>query len=832
MTEMWWISEAAGGSTGSSSGGMRGGREEVPRPSPIKPHDYPPAERKDFQAHGRLRDSDDAFLARLGLGLDESRDFPLPQKSRDFGGHTEMEEPRQTRIEQRQSSIDDLISEDVQFSNSIERLLNAYPKYPSQTLSGLRSSIDRGSDFRAGDSLRIRESIGVHSLTNSTQDIGESGTLKGLLLSLKLDGRAPIADKTSETGSDDRREMTDNLQAIIDSLSCLDEATSNKEEKGLGDVADNIQQVCALLHSDMATFTTLYDEKYANEDQEEERRKKRDEEMREEGRREKLKQLELENFRAFDRQEAATTSDYAELGKGEGENYELTSASLGSNVINGIKFGQPTRPVWSTKLGRYVIPPDPIAEERKESARIEEERLSVAPLSYQPFFPSCATSLNSTSGPCHGLSHGSITSAARAAIQICLSASEHALLIRLPEEVADVKVPQPTELEIAYDPSALLSTTSALRKNETPEPETNDVSKSRNISETDRTEGADEVKKGVDTETRDKPVVMPEAHCIAATKSVPVLSTTQEELNKLDAILGHDDEATVKFLAKNEEVTASPTVPSLGEGTTPPILTKFRSLGDIEEALSSKPSLPPPPQYEHNYFEQPDSVPLTTYRRERFPPETRSTTTSPSMIPFTRRRERGIDQHIVQAVSSPTVGHSPRGPHGNYDAPPFFFMNKTYDQKNNDVRINHITELESSRRPRVNFLESNRLHSHFANNNPRFDNVTSFVDNDMGRHEYSDKPGEEYNSIDHSAQERMRDEVLTKGPISYTDDLPKRNQKVQGPEKAGNSNMQLKETGYLEYVADSKGIMSSYHEKTVFLEKMKRLRAKMTMATI
>ena len=804
---MWWITEGEGDRQ------QQHGTEdiELPRPSPMKPHLYPPVNSSIQNQHPRssrdfhgassgggsgvdVRDSDDAFLARLGLGNTSrdgdrerrpltgkgSQEFLLPKYSRDFGRGVESESEHHNH-----PSIDDMISEDVQFSNSIERLLNAYPKHPTSAGASFDRDMHRhragGRGEGAGYRLRPEP-------PSSSLDLQEGGTMKGLLLSLKLDGRSSMPDKATD-GARDQKEMSENLQAIIDSLHCLDETTGEGGgRKGPGTMAENIQQVGANLHADMSSFAALYGEKYASEERAAEERQLRDEQMRLEGRREQLKDLQRDHCRTLDvnrseedqlQAQAQSEEDASHRRNQNAAGSEETKSANPSHMLSHIStaaassaatalaesrlraawVGTESRPVWSPQLGKYVLPPGPTSAEeqrRRDQIAQEEESLKVFPPSYQPLFssssppPAHAITPSVSSGYSSGLSHGSITRAARTAIETCLNATEQTLLIRLPEEEGKEAVEKATVLDEVFVNSQVKSL---------PVPGSEGWEPNNEVQQ----EGAEETKKAectVETTaiTTTSTIVPTSAVTTTLTATADVFSTisTMDKLDKLDALLGHDDEASLRFLAAYREQKSIALVDSSPQKIA---AVKFRSLEEINDALSSKPSLPPGPVYQHNVFEQPHTADAPANLNGHSHPQ--------------RHQVLASGGRHTERLSPRGSSSTPRG------AVPHFLLRKAYpDNQDHDRNYHHSSPHSPTYSP-PHHHQPERMQHEFGGARataPRYD------DDNNGR------------IINNTAHDFPTQNNCNSNPVD--DDTP--------------------------------GGCSNFHERTIFLEQMKRLRLNMT----
>lgn len=642
---------------------------EHPRSSPVLAPSSPPQQRKmmmrkkenenqepplpSSSSSFHLQKSDESFLARLGLSqytdknrneekedcqrkdFKESEDFLKPKKSSEFDYLSNRDENHrshhsQHRLSHDGKSIDDFITSDIRLSSSIDRLLNEYPK-TGKSIRPLRRTLDDADEkdhrrrneasgslqFRFRSSFPREESEGGvrkrHSWLESSLDLGgsESETLKGLLLPLKLDGEA---NKGDANDAHHHKEMSDNIQAIIASLACLDR--NEGEEKGFLKTADHIHEVYSALHAEMQTFASLYGDKYEAEERAEEERRKRDEEMREEGRREQLRKLGTSLF-----PDAFRSDEESEEERGEEEvkedvhdlNFQNASTSFlpsrGGNKHGNKKsgkgkksggeearvraawLGMEDRPVWSSKLGRYVLPSKHDDASPSSSCSSEEKGPS------QHEAPGAL--LVSTGGvssvfmPNYEMCHGSIHSAAKIAIESCLNVTEQTLRIRLPGDGTDQREGEKVQVDPPED-------SPKSPPNCPPNCDPNVTEEEGPVKKETPDAAAPEPSSGyIDSIVRDHP------------------ESSAKELEELDRILGEDDDSLGSYLGRNDTFKNEVTPPNpqqarvqlVGRKDTPkdevipPILqeenrrhqmarVKFRDLEEIEQAMQSKPTVP------------------------------------------------------------------------------------------------------------------------------------------------------------------------------------------------------------------------------------------------
>ena len=591
VKEMWWITEEEN----------RGDKLptvddiEQPRSPPLKPSVYPTADIHRRGGSSRdFNDFRDDRKHRKGLDLYDENLGDMLTADSNLGRHAGYSQPMDSFEFKRgelqnkgsQRSIDKIIAEDVQFSSSIERLLNSYPK-PTASLENYVGRNDE-SRYRLR-SISPQRDIVRNSILRDSQDVGGTGTLKGLLLSLKLDGGKLPPPEADDKYAEDGTNMKEKLQAIIDSLTCLDEATADSKTQGTGVLADNIQQVYSQLHSDMTSFTAIYEEKYSKEDEAEKERSKRDDEMREEGRREQLKSLQQNFFRVLDETPVNTEIGVDLNGDEEMKSSPFPTPSGNSAVIAITEArlrakwtDKDSRPVWSSQLGRYVLPP----HDNKESnpVKTEEEALPL----YKPLFSSHSEfngTLETHLVPSPGLSHGSITSAARAAIESCLNVTEQSLLIRLPGELKAEEGPANCVL------NEVIATCTTQSDDKAPVGKVEVENVTLSIAKADRIEIAQSIQK-----------VEGGSQGLRINETDATLSkSTRDELDKLDMILGEDKDES----KSPNNVTEVKSKIQLSRNTNQQKLNvQFHDLNEIDRALSSIPPLPPPPTYQHTLKEK------------------------------------------------------------------------------------------------------------------------------------------------------------------------------------------------------------------------------------
>ena len=177
-------------------------------------------------------------------------------------------------------SIEDMIANDIrqlemtvntQSRSSLPRR-HQQSKVPATSLAGFYSTA------AARDSRLY--------VNSSYESIGHTG-YRGLLdPEMKLDGIANANDKVGGTIPGDVNKINEDLEALLKSLGI--ESNKNEFDYNFPDLAANIasiSQVSEKLLSDLSGFTTYYEKKHAQEQQEEKERLEKEQQLIEEGRR-------------------------------------------------------------------------------------------------------------------------------------------------------------------------------------------------------------------------------------------------------------------------------------------------------------------------------------------------------------------------------------------------------------------------------------------------------------------------------------------------------------------------------------------------------------------
>lgn len=275
-----------------------------------------------------------------------------------------------------------------------------------------------------------------------------------------------------------------------------------------------------------------------------------------------------------------------------------------------------------------------------------------------------------------------------------------------------------------------------------------------------------------------------------ASTTVESEPNTLEELDKLDVILGSDDEATQKYLEQHKTAQSPPT------SSSKPVA--LRSLEDIDKALSSKPTLPPAPVYEHSFFdaERQSKVLFNVPEPHGLRPRvSRSSGLHNKSALQGEQRWQGD----ASRISGDDVSH--------LDAPPSFLM--------------HMSTAPNRRTTSVSNLQG--LHHH--------SNTLSSRRNDADTIPLSPSPE---HAVDYAEYGR-RDELFRATDVTFAAALARRQATDTITDDGLAAGMQSLEMPNIDcrlvspsHPLESKKSVSSFHERAMFLEKMKRLRVEMT----